>query len=153
MRFGVLALDYDGTIALDGVLDPDVRRAIGEARSCGIVVPIVLRELVKEGIPFSVGQCVVEADATSAHEILTLIQRLELPLVLLFNRGRLMVLPQAVSKSVGLRAALSVLRLSVHNAIAIGDAENDHDLLRACEVGVARRQNKNPVAARRNCRR
>jgi hydroxymethylpyrimidine pyrophosphatase-like HAD family hydrolase len=184
MRFGVLALDYDGTIALDGVLDPDVRIAIGEARSCGIVVLIVtgrkvsdltslvgnigfvdavvaengatiafpngqaqllaapppssfLRELVKEGIPFSVGQCVVEADATSAHQILTLIQRLELPLVLLFNRGRLMVLPQAVSKSVGLRAALSVLRLSVHNAIAIGDAENDHDLLGACEVGVA----------------
>ena len=150
MRFGVLALDYDGTIALDGVLDPDVRRAIGEARSGGIVVLIVtgrkvsdlkslvgdigfvdavvaengavialpdgqaqllaappppsfVRELGKEGIPFSVGQCVVEADATWAHEILTLIQRLELPLVLLFNRGRLMVLPQAVSKSVGLR--------------------------------------------------
>ena len=184
MRFGVLALDYDGTIALDGVLDPDVRRAIGEARSCGIVVLIVtgrrvsdlkslvgdigfvdavvaengaaiafpsgqaqllaappppsfLRELAKERIPFSVGQCVVEADAIWAHEILTLIQRLEIPLVLLFNRSRLMVLPQAVSKSVGLRAALSVLRLSVHNAIAIGDAENDHDLLRACEVGVA----------------
>jgi hypothetical protein len=29
------------------------------------------------------------------------------------------------------------MRLSVHNAIGIGDAENDHDLLDACEVGVA----------------
>ena len=25
MKFGVLALDYDGTIARDGVLDPDVK--------------------------------------------------------------------------------------------------------------------------------
>jgi len=38
---------------------------------------------------------------------------------------------------VGLRAALRELRLSAHNAVAIGDAENDHALLGACEVGVA----------------
>ncbi len=33
MKFVVLALDYDGTIAHDGVLDPEVRAAIGEARA------------------------------------------------------------------------------------------------------------------------
>ena len=48
-----------------------------------------------------------------------------------------MVLPQAIAKSVGLRRVLSTLRLSIHNTIGIGDAENDHDLLDACEVGVA----------------
>lgn len=48
-----------------------------------------------------------------------------------------MVLPQAVSKATGLREALTILRLSAHNAVAIGDAENDHELLRVCEVGVA----------------
>jgi hypothetical protein len=68
---------------------------------------------------------------------LAVIRELELPLVLLFNRSRLMVLPQAVSKATGLRAALTALRLSPHNAIGIGDAENDHDLLMACELGVA----------------
>ena len=52
-------------------------------------------------------------------------------------RSRLMVLPQAISKGTGLREALNVLRLSVHNAIAIGDAENDHDLLAECEIAVA----------------
>ena len=57
--------------------------------------------------------------------------------MLLFNRGRLMILPQAISKSTGLTRALTMLRLSSHNAIAIGDAENDHDLLAACEFGVA----------------
>jgi hypothetical protein len=58
-------------------------------------------------------------------------------MVLAFNRGRVMVLPQAISKATGLREALTILRLSAHNALAIGDAENDHELLRLCEVGVA----------------
>src|SRR5262249_2020872 len=33
--------------------------------------------------------------------------------------------------------ALRILRLSEHNAIAIGDAENDHELLHVSEVGLA----------------
>lgn len=72
-----------------------------------------------------------------APRILAILQRLELPVVLAFNRSRVMVLPQAVSKATGLREALTILRLSQHNAVAIGDAENDHELLRFCEVGVA----------------
>jgi len=184
MKFGVLALDYDGTIARDGVLDPDVKAAIGEARVRGIVVVIVtgrilsdlrkaagdlgfvdavvaengavlafpngqtrlighpppqafLDELRLRGIQFDAGQCVIEADAGSATRVLAVIRELELPLVLLFNRSRLMILPQAISKGTGLREAMNALRLSVHNAIAIGDAENDHDLLAACEIAVA----------------
>ena len=184
MKFGVLALDYDGTIARDGVLDPDVRAAIMEVRARGIVVvlvtgrilsdlrqaagdlefvdavvaengavlafpngqtrlighlpPQVFRdELSRRGIESKTGQCIVEADAAAAPQILAVIRDLELPLVLLFNRSRLMILPQAISKGTGLRQALNALRLSVHNAIAIGDAENDHDLLAACEIAVA----------------
>ncbi len=184
MKFSVLALDYDGTIARDGVLDPDVKSAIVEARARGIVVIIVtgrilsdlkqvagdlgfvgavvaengavlafpgrliwpighpppqvfLAELRRRGVEFKAGQCIVEATAASAPQILEVIRNLELPLVLLFNRSRLMVLPQAISKGTGLRVALNAFRLSVHNAIAIGDAENDHDLLSACEIAVA----------------
>lgn len=184
MKFGVLALDYDGTVARDGVLDPDVKAAIGEVRARGIVVVLVtgrilsdlrqmagnlefldavvaengavlsfpagqtrlvghpppqvfLEELRRRGIQFQAGQCIVETDAASAPQILAVIRQLELPLVLLFNRSRLMVLPQAISKSTGLREALNALRLSGHNAIGIGDAENDHDLLEACEIAVA----------------
>lgn len=58
-------------------------------------------------------------------------------MVLAFNRGRMMVLPQAASKATGLREALTILRLSAHNAMAIGDPGNDHELLRVCEAGVA----------------
>ena len=34
----VVALDYDGTIATNDVMDPSVRAAIGEARDAGIAV-------------------------------------------------------------------------------------------------------------------
>jgi hydroxymethylpyrimidine pyrophosphatase-like HAD family hydrolase len=185
MRFSALALDYDGTIASNGTLDPDVREAIDEARRSGITVvlvtgrrivdlrrvagdltcfdvvvgengavmefpssgrhaalghapsPLFLDELRRRNIPFDAGESVVEADARWAEGILDTIRSLEQPLILAFNRGRVMVLPQAIAKSTGLRQALSVLRLSIHNTVGIGDAENDHDLLDACEVGVA----------------
>jgi hypothetical protein len=76
-------------------------------------------------------------DAADAPTALDVVRRLQQPLILAFNRGRLMLLPQGVAKSTGLRQVLYALRLSIHNAVAIGDAENDHDLLDACEVGVA----------------
>lgn len=93
--------------------------------------------LKERRIAFAAGRVLVDLDAASAPEVLEIIRRLELPLVLAFNRGRLMVLPQSISKATGLRHALAILRLSPRNAVAIGDAENDHELLRACEVGVA----------------
>jgi hydroxymethylpyrimidine pyrophosphatase-like HAD family hydrolase len=185
MKFSVLALDYDGTIAMDGRFDSRVRDTIGEIRRRGIIVALVtgrrlddlkqvagdltcfdvivaengatleypssgrhvvlgraphpafLQELKRRGIPFITGESVVEADAQWAGPMLEAIRALEQPLALAFNRDRLMVLPPAIGKSTGLRQALSALRLSVHNAVAIGDAENDHDLLDACEVGAA----------------
>jgi hydroxymethylpyrimidine pyrophosphatase-like HAD family hydrolase len=185
MKFSALAIDYDGTIATNGVLHPAVRDAVADARRHGIVVvlvtgrrvddlslvagdlncfdvvvgengavlhfpasgrhatlgrppsPVFLSELRRRGVPFSVGETVVEMDATYATTALEVLQRLEQPLVLAFNHGRLMVLPQAIAKSTGLRQALLALRTSIHNAVGIGDAENDHDLLDACEVGVA----------------
>ena len=99
--------------------------------------PELLEELARKGVVATHGECVVEVDAVDAHAVLDAIRALELPLVIVFNRGRLMVLPQAVSKASGLREALRLLRLSRHNAIAIGDAENDHDMLSACEIGAA----------------
>jgi hypothetical protein len=88
-------------------------------------------------IPFRVGQCLVDAEASSADRILDAIRELELPIVLSFNRSRVMALGQGVSKATGLGAALAVIRASARNTLAIGDAENDHELLRFAEVGVA----------------
>jgi hypothetical protein len=54
-----------------------------------------------------------------------------------FNKGALMVLPGGVNKQSGLFAALRDLGLSARNVVGIGDAENDHALLEACECAVA----------------
>lgn len=97
----------------------------------------LLAELRLRAIPFGAGQCLVDADANDAPRLLEVIRTLELPLVLAFNRGRVMVTSQGVSKATGLHAALETLRLSPRNTVAIGDAENDHELLRLAEIGVA----------------
>ena len=60
-----------------------------------------------------------------------------LELQVIFNKGAVMILPAGVNKASGLAAALGRMRLSPHNAVAIGDAENDHALLSLCECGVA----------------
>lgn len=185
MKFLAVALDYDGTIAVDGVLHSTVRDAIAELRSKNIIVVIatgrILSELQRvcgglefvdavvaengasiyfpdsgysrllgepapqnliqairlEGGECRAGESVVEMDAKEATRVLATVQRLELPFSILFNRGRLMILPQGISKATGLREVFQILRLSPHNAVAIGDAENDHQLLKFCEFGVA----------------
>lgn len=96
-----------------------------------------LDDLKRRGVEIGVGEVVVEAEAGAANAALEAIRVQQEPLVLLFNRERLMILPQSVSKATGLMAALNALRLSPHNVVAIGDAENDHELLRTAEIGVA----------------
>ena len=97
----------------------------------------LLDELRARGIALGFGDCIIEAEAAAAPKILEAIRKLELPLVLQFNHSRVMVLPQGINKATGLREALNTLRLSLHNCIGIGDAENDYAMLDACEIGVA----------------
>ena len=94
-------------------------------------------ELVRQGIPHRAGRCLIDTDAAQAPRLLEAIRALELPLVMQFNRSRVMVLPQGISKATGLHQALDILRRSPRNTLAIGDAENDYELLRVAEVGVA----------------
>lgn len=195
MKLAAIALDYDGTTAVNGVFDASVRAAVADVRRMGIAVilctgrrladlvrvagdltcfdvvvgengavlyfpatdrhvrlgrppaPIVLDMLRQRGVAVDVGESVVEADAAEAMNIIEVVRTLEQPLMLAFNRGRVMVLPPAMAKSTGLRRALAALRLSVHNTVGIGDAENDHDLLDACEVGVAVEWGSAPLRA------
>jgi hydroxymethylpyrimidine pyrophosphatase-like HAD family hydrolase len=110
----------------------------GYTRALAPTIPMAfVNELGRRGIPFVAGQCLVDAGADDGPRLLDATRALELPLVQLFNRSRVMVLPQGVSKATGLHAALDMLRLSARNTLAIGDAENDHELLRIAEIGVA----------------
>ena len=195
MRYGVLAVDYDGTLAEAGHLGDDVRGALAVTREAGVTIvlvtgrrladlrrvagdlsfadavvaengatltfpesgrsmrlhgpppPVFSATLRSRGVDAVDGDCLIETPAEAAPIVLDVVRTLELPLVLAFNRSRLMILPQAVSKATGLREALAALRLSVHNTLAIGDAENDHALLEAAEVGVAVRWGSPALAA------
>jgi hypothetical protein len=69
--------------------------------------------------------------------VLETIRDLGLEMQVLFNKGAVMVLPSGVNKATGLKAALDELGLSPHNAVGIGDAENDHALFHLCECSVA----------------
>ena len=185
MKFSVLAVDFDGTIARHDRIDPTARQALADLRAQGITIVLVtgrilseLRQIAgdlyfadaivgenggviefpdsgyarvlgpsphaelvsalrKERLDIVVGKVIIDARADDAPAILAAIRRLELPLMLAFNRGRVMIVPQAISKATGISEAMKMMRLSPHNAVAIGDAENDHELLRVCEVGAA----------------
>jgi hydroxymethylpyrimidine pyrophosphatase-like HAD family hydrolase len=126
----------DGVVAENGA----VVHFSGSGHTSILAPPIpdaFLRELGRRNIPFHAGQCLVDAHADDGGRILDVVRGLELPLVLLFNRSRVMVLPQGVSKATGLHTTLDMLRVSARNTLAIGDAENDHELLRIAEVGAA----------------
>ena len=99
--------------------------------------PRFLAGLTHRGIRHRSGDCVVEAEAAAAPGVLDAIREHNLPLGITFNRGRLMALPLGVTKGSGLSEALWRLRASGHNALAIGDGENDHPLFDACEFGAA----------------
>ena len=135
MKFGVLTLDYDGTIARDSKTHATIAEAIRDARRQGIVLVLVtgrilsdlrrvlngqdlfdvivaengavieysngrirklggpppqefLDELAQLKVRFDLGDCVVEADAAAAPNILGAIRKLQLPLMLTFNQSR-----------------------------------------------------------------
>jgi len=93
--------------------------------------------LTGRGVAHRSGQVLVAGAAADEPAVLEVVRGLGLYCRLVRNRGELMVLPAGVTKGSGLLEALGDLGLSPHNTIGVGDAENDHSLLDACEVGVA----------------
>jgi HAD superfamily hydrolase (TIGR01484 family) len=87
--------------------------------------------------PISVGRVIVATWQPHETTVLETIRDLGLELQVVFNKGAVMVLPSGVNKATGLKAALWELGLSPHNAVGIGDAENDHAFLSMCECAVA----------------
>jgi hydroxymethylpyrimidine pyrophosphatase-like HAD family hydrolase len=88
-------------------------------------------------VPLSVGHVIVATVKPHETAVLQTINEMGLELQVIFNQDAVMVLPSGVNKATGLLAALKELGLSAHNAVGIGDAENDHALLSVCECGVA----------------
>ncbi len=89
------------------------------------------------GVPVATGRVVVATWEPHENTVLQVIRELGLEHQVIFNKRAVMVLPPGVNKSSGLRCAADQLGLSLHNIVGVGDAENDHALLAACEFAVA----------------
>ncbi|HEX4971807.1 MAG TPA: HAD-IIB family hydrolase [Steroidobacteraceae bacterium] len=114
---------------------PETReeRLLGEAPSQSFV-----DMLIERGVgPISVGRVIVATWEPHENTVLKTIRDCGLELQVIFNKGAVMVLPAGINKATGLRAALAELNLSPHNAVAVGDAENDHAFFNICECAVA----------------
>lgn len=85
----------------------------------------------------SVGRVIVATWHPHENIVLETIRDLGLEHQVIFNKGAVMVLPAGVNKATGLAAALRDLNLSEHNAVGVGDAENDHAFLALCECSAA----------------
>jgi HAD superfamily hydrolase (TIGR01484 family) len=100
--------------------------------------PKFVANLKKQGVkPLSIGRSIVATWEPHQATVLDVIKEMGLGLEIIFNKGAVMILPSGINKATGLAAALQDLRLSSHNVVGVGDAENDHAFLQACGCSVA----------------
>ncbi|HXU81951.1 MAG TPA: HAD-IIB family hydrolase [Polyangia bacterium] len=128
---------FDAIVAENGaVIYQPAQRC---SRHVGEKPPEIFAQRLRErGVsPLSVGEVIVATWQPHEAVVLETIRELGLELQVIFNKGAVMVLPSGVNKAVGLRGALEDLGLSPHNAVGVGDAENDHAFLSVCECSVA----------------
>jgi hypothetical protein len=127
---------FDAVVAENGALL--YLPGLGRAHPLGAAPePALLEALSRHRVEFKLGESIVATLTRFADAARAAIQEAGVPRILEFNKGALMLLPQGLSKGTGLLAALAALDVSPNEAVAIGDAENDHTLLAACGLGVA----------------
>lgn len=93
--------------------------------------------LKDQAVPIATGHVIVAGWEPHQQTFLNAIKTAGLEYQLIFNKGAVMVLPPGVNKATGLHQALRELQISEHNAVAIGDAENDNAMLLTAECAVA----------------
>ena len=87
--------------------------------------------------PLDLGHVILGTCLPHHTAVVQAIQELGLELLVIFNGAAVMVLPPGVNKATGLDYALRRLGLSFHEAVGIGNAENDHSFLDRCECSAA----------------
>src|SRR5712692_8597680 len=148
MRFAAFATDYDETLADHGRVLPRTEKALERLRASGRKLLLVtgrdLEDLLqvfprvdlfhavvaengalaaalrRAGVPLTTGRVIVATRVPHETAVLEEIKRQGLELQVIFNKGAVMVLPSGVNKGTGLKHALAELRLSPHNAVAVG---------------------------------
>ncbi len=128
---------FEWVVAENGALlyKPSTR----EERPLADPPPPAFREALeaRKVAPISYGRVIVATWEPHETAVIETIRDQALELQVIFNKGAVMILPSGVNKATGLKAALAEMKLSPHNVVGIGDAENDHALLRSCELSAA----------------
>jgi len=112
MRFAAFATDYDETLADHGRVLPGTEKALERLRASGRKLLLVTGRDLKD--------------------LLQVLPRVDLFHAVVAENGALLYLPDRKQERL-----LAELRLSPHNAVAVGDAENDHVFLSEAELGAA----------------
>lgn len=128
---------FDHIVAENGALLLDT--ATGKEELLGAAPDLqFVQSLENNGVlPLSVGKVIIATWEPHQHTVLNLIKEHGLERQVIFNKGAVMILPPGLNKANGLETLLKSLNLSMHNTVAIGDAENDTAMLQAAECGVA----------------
>ena len=85
----------------------------------------------------SVGRVIIATVDPYGTAVQQAISELNLDLDIIPNKGSVMVLPRGVDKGFGLAAALKEFQIPNKAVVAVGDAENDHSLLREAGFSAA----------------
>ena len=97
-----------------------------------------IQRLASLGVePIEIGRVTVATWLPNQTALLQAVQDTGLELLIVFNKNAVMVLPTGINKATGLDYALRKLGLSFHEAVGVGNAENDHSFLTRCECAVA----------------
>ncbi|TMI61293.1 MAG: HAD family phosphatase [Bacteroidetes bacterium] len=185
MRYQVVALDYDGTIAHHGRVSEETIESLRQLKASKRKIILVtgreldelksifpehllfdrivaengaliynpatleerllgerppesfINDLKKQNVmPLSVGRVIVATWEPHQNTVLESIKRSGIERQVIFNKGAVMVLPAGINKAKGLSSVLKELNYSMHNVVAIGDAENDSAMLQAAECAV-----------------
>lgn len=99
--------------------------------------PEFAERLIEAGVePVEIGRVIVSTWVPHHVAVLDVIRKMGLELHIVFNRTAVMVVPAGVSKASGMEFALRKLGLSRHEAVGVGDSENDHSFLQRCECAL-----------------
>ncbi|HEX2227114.1 MAG TPA: HAD family hydrolase [Candidatus Binatia bacterium] len=128
---------FDYIVAENGAVAYDPRSR-DETVLAKPVPPEFVRRLKEMAVePIEVGRVMIATRVPHHIAVLNAIQEMGLDLQLIFNRNAVLILPAGVTKATGMEYALRKFGLSPHEAIGVGNAENDHSFLERYECAVA----------------
>jgi hydroxymethylpyrimidine pyrophosphatase-like HAD family hydrolase len=128
---------FDRIVAENGAVLHDPATGVSRSIAPGPDARLVAALSARNVTPLNVGTSIVATREPMQAIVREVLAELGLDLHIVFNKGAVMILPQGVDKSAGLKQALGDLGLRAAEVVGVGDAENDAPFLRACGRSAA----------------